>query len=415
MKQVVTPSEMAHLVQRILADVEQHASPPAERAAVQEALAAFSERWQQCFARFGQQPAGELAYRDALLAFQEAVAPLLRPWLAADGAGAAALTSIETMLPTPAPPRRLNRQVLAQMRQQRRLATLPPETLHHHPAFDRPLFIVSAPRAGSTLLFETLAQFAAVWTIGRESHDIEADIPELHPATCNYASNRLTAAEATPAVSTAVQRWFRQRLQNRSGGWYWMLPEEERPPSVRFLEKTPKNALRIPFLKAVFPDARFIFLYREPQQTISSLMEGWRSRRFVAYRDMPRWPYQEWSFLLTPGWEHLGDRPLAEIAAQQWQISNTCIMDDLAMVPRSEWCLVQYSDLIRDPKRTIEALGQFAGVHRDHHIEQVVSDTLPVTHVTLSAPSAEKWRDQEGEIAPLLPNLEPVVRRVAGT
>jgi len=165
----------------------------------------------------------------------------------------------------------------------------------------------------------------------------------------------------------------------------------------------------------VFADARFIFLYREPQQSISSLLEGWRSRRFVAYREMPGWPYKEWSFLLTPGWERLVDQPLVAIAAQQWQTANTWIMDDLAMLPRSEWCLVHYTDLIHEPKQTLKVIGQFAGLHWDHTIEQAVSQTLPVTHVTLSAPSADKWRSREGEIAPVLSDLEPIVRRVFGT
>lgn len=45
------------------------------------------------------------------------------------------------------------------------------------PEFDRPIFIVSTPRAGSTLLFETLSQFPELWTVGRESHDIMEEIP----------------------------------------------------------------------------------------------------------------------------------------------------------------------------------------------------------------------------------------------
>ncbi len=36
--------------------------------------------------------------------------------------------------------------------------------------FDRPIFIVSPPRSGSTLLFETLSQAPGVYTIGDESH-----------------------------------------------------------------------------------------------------------------------------------------------------------------------------------------------------------------------------------------------------
>jgi hypothetical protein len=34
--------------------------------------------------------------------------------------------------------------------------------------------------------------------------------------------------------------------------------------AVRLLEKTPKNALRLPFLNALFPDAYYIYLYRDP-------------------------------------------------------------------------------------------------------------------------------------------------------
>ena len=36
--------------------------------------------------------------------------------------------------------------------------------------FDRPLIILAAPRSGSTLLFETLAESPGVWTVGGESH-----------------------------------------------------------------------------------------------------------------------------------------------------------------------------------------------------------------------------------------------------
>jgi hypothetical protein len=84
------------------------------------------------------------------------------------------------------------------------------------PEFDRPIFILSAPRAGSTLLFETLSQFPDPWTIGRESHDIMEGIPELHPAFRNYISNRLTAADALPHVSLALRDGFVRQLRDRS-------------------------------------------------------------------------------------------------------------------------------------------------------------------------------------------------------
>ncbi len=144
------------------------------------------------------------------------------------------------------------------------------------PRLVQPLIIVSAPRAGSTLLFETLAHFPALWTIGEESHELIEGIPALHPAAHGYASNRLTTADATPAVSSLLHDRFARQLQDRQGRQLIDLPAIEQPTQVRLLEKTPKNALRIPFLRALFPDARFLFLYRDRQKILAV---SWKAGR----------------------------------------------------------------------------------------------------------------------------------------
>ncbi len=281
------------------------------------------------------------------------------------------------------------------------------------PKFDSPLFIVSAPRAGSTLLFNTLSHFADLWTIGEESHELIEGIEALHPSTHNFSSNRLTEVDALPHISAALQKRFAQELQDRDGRAYLDLPLKQRPNKIRFMEKTPKNALRIPFLKSVFPEAVFIYLYREPTENISSMMEGWRSRRFIAYRDLPGWPFKEWSFLLPPGWSSLQNRSLMEIVAYQWRAANSYILDDLQALPKSSWCLVRYSDLISKPKQTISQVSQFAGLHWDQRVEQVVSQSLPISQMTLSTPSPDKWRKNEREISTVLPDLEPIVNILA--
>src|ERR1051325_11259376 len=84
------------------------------------------------------------------------------------------------------------------------------------------------------------------------------------------------------------------------------------------LEKTPKNSLRIPFLKTMFPDALFIYLYRDPRATMSSMLDAWRSNKFATYPALPGWTGHPWSLLLVPGWRSLIDKPLAEIVAHQW-------------------------------------------------------------------------------------------------
>jgi hypothetical protein len=58
---------------------------------------------------------------------------------------------------------------------------------------------------------------------------------------------------------------------------------------------------------------------------------------YIAYRALPGWPHGAWSFLLTPGWESLCERPLVEIAAQQWRVANEPILTDLD-APLDAWC-----------------------------------------------------------------------------
>ena len=280
------------------------------------------------------------------------------------------------------------------------------------PRMEQPLIIVSAPRAGSTLLFETLTAFPDLWTIREESHEIIEGIPALHPAARGYASNRLTTTDAAPPVISLLHDRFARQLQDRSGRHWIDLPEAERPPRVRLLEKTPKNALRIPFLRAAFPDARFIFLYRDPAANISSILEGWQSRRFIAYRSLPSWPHGAWSFLLTPGWETLRERPLGEIAAEQWRVTNETILADLERLPRSDWRLVRYDDLVATPKQIIREVAAFADLRWDQEVERVVSQALPVSRMTLTAPAPDKWRKHAAALATVLPGVENVVKQV---
>lgn len=281
------------------------------------------------------------------------------------------------------------------------------------PALVQPLIIVSAPRAGSTLLFETLAHFPDLWTIGEESHEIIEGIPALHPAAHGYASNRLTAADATAEVTALLHDRFARELQDRQGRQLIDLPAAEQPRQVRLLEKTPKNALRIPFLRTLFPDARFLFLYREPAENISSILEGWPSGRFIAYRSLPGWPHGAWRFLLTPGWETLRERPLVEIAAYQWRVANETILADLATLPRNDWHLVRYTDLVTAPKPTIQQIATFADLGWDASVEQVVAQALPVSRLTFAPPAPEKWRKHEAILATVLPAVDSLAKQVA--
>jgi hypothetical protein len=280
-----------------------------------------------------------------------------------------------------------------------------------------PIFIVSAPRAGSTMLYALLSQCADLWTIGGESHGVIEGIPPLHPANRNFDSHRLTAADLTSEIIRTLRCGFLSALHDRWGRRYLDRPTVDRPPGFRLLEKTPENSLRVDFLRAAFPDARFIFLYRDACQNISSMVEAWRHKGFVNIPLLPGWDRRSWHLLLPPGWRALNGRSVNEIAAFQWQAANQTILDDFATLPRDRWCAVNYADLIADPQAVTQQLCAFMGVRFDEYLRKACARPLPLSDTTISPPSPTKWRFNPdfneavlGEVAPVMARLDGLRR-----
>ena len=267
--------------------------------------------------------------------------------------------------------------------------------------FEQPIVILSAPRSGSTLLFETLARAKGVHTIGGESHRVIEGMPVLSTASRGYDSNRLEAADAPDDVIGELRARFGQALRDRGGR------QPEAGESVRFLEKTPKNILRIPFMREVFPGVKFVVLFRDPRAVLSSMMEAWRSGHFVTYPRLPEWHGLPWSLLLVPGWQRMSGRPLEEVVAYQWACATYVMLKDLEDVPEADWLPIRYEDLVADPARQVDGLCQWLDVEWDEPLHK-----LPLSRFTLSAPSEDKWRQNEAAILRVMPLVQQIQAQV---
>lgn len=373
--------------------------------ALQQTLLVFARRWQALWAAFGEQREGWPRYR-ALL--DEVQARLAAQGIAEIGLRNEvglefALKSyvFDVALADRDLRGELSRQDVHGSPAVAEAARAPKAKASRAADFDRPVFIVSPPRSGSTLLFETLAGAPGVFTIGDESHSLIEGVPGLAPSQRGHASNRLLAADATQEVSGRLRARFLDALRDREG----------RPPDAgsqpRMLEKTPKNALRIPFLREVFPGARFIYLHRDPRQVLGSMIDGWESGRFVMYPNLPGWQGLPWSFLLTPDWRALSGRDLGEIVAQQWHKATDILLDDLQALDPDDWTSVDHGRFVARPQEQVQRLCAWAGWSWDREL----GGALPLSRYTLTAPDPEKWRRHAARIEPQLPGLQATIDR----
>ncbi|HWS72452.1 MAG TPA: sulfotransferase [Thermoanaerobaculia bacterium] len=387
---VMQPAEQAEMIALVAGAMNGAATGAASEAEAQllRVLEVLRRDWRSAWARFGPRRDGWPLYRQ-LLRRATAESDPLRGRIRL-GNGIDAIDAVTSLVFRPA---------LAADEESGAMPSRAPRISRH---VEQPVFIVCAPRSGSTLFFETLSQSPSLWTVGGESHSVIEGMPSLHPASRRYHSNRLTAADATPEIVEELEERFRRQLRDRDGR-----PPARNARALRLLEKTPKNALRVPFLAAAFPDATFVYLYRDIRDTISSMLDAWRSGKFVTYPALPGWTEPPWSLLLTPGWRELAGKPLAEIVAAQWSTSTRYLLDDLEQLPPRRWCVSRYDALLNDPQQEMQRLSRFLGIDWD----RMLASPLPHSRTTLTAPDPEKWKRNAGDLAIAMPLVAEVAAR----
>jgi len=277
--------------------------------------------------------------------------------------------------------------------------------LNNH-CFDRPIIILSAPRSGSTLLFEILSKSRSLWTIGGESHAIIEGHKALNITSKNFDSNALEESDWTEELHGSLRQGFKAQLRDSKNNEY-----TDEIGAVRFLEKTPKNSLRIDFLNKIFPDALFIYLVREPKENISSIMQAWRSGRFRTYPMLPGWG-GDWSLLLPKNWRALKGKPLENVAAFQWLQANESIMNSLLKLPDEKWHMLSYRDLVDSPYETVSSLTEFCQIPFDDELKKICGDALPHSRYTVSAPATNKWLQNYDAIKSIWPGLQSCIDKM---
>lgn len=148
------------------------------------------------------------------------------------------------------------------------------------------------------------------------------------------------------------------------------------------------NNQRIPLLREAFPDARFVHLIRDGRAVAYSLsrVEWWEDTTVWWYGDTPR------------SWRERGGDPW-ELCASHWVRELASIEDGLRTVGRSQQLQIRYEELIERPIPTLKLVAAFAGLVDDRRWAR---ETTRLRYPNRN----EAWRDQ------LPPDVRERVRTV---
>src|SRR5450755_3454121 len=208
------------------------------------------------------------------------------------------------------------------------------------PRLHRPIFIIGAPRSGTTFLGSCIGRLPEV------SYHFEPRLTKA-AARCVYDgswSERRSAAVFKLSYSALL-------LAALDGG-------------RRFAEKNPENGFVVPFLAAAFPTAQFVHIIRDGRDAaVSHAEQPWlnassegtarRGRSGQLWGPYPRWwvepdrreEFTQVTDLVRSAW--------------CWRRFTTASLDGLAGLPASRVLELRYERMVHDPAGAAELLSGF--------------------------------------------------------
>jgi hypothetical protein len=240
-----------------------------------------------------------------------------------------------------------------------------------------PVIIVGAPRSGTNMLRDVLTSAPGITTW---------DCDEINPlwkhGNLDIPHDEIPVERATPQLAQFLHRRF-NAIARKAG-------------ADIVVEKTCAVSLRVPFTRALFPEAKYVFIHRDGIDATASTMQRWnasfdlrytlKKARYVPPFDVVRHAtallhkrvnqfrhgqlgdtsndlrVQTWWGPRPHDFRELqGRHPLEELAFIQWQRCVEQASAGLAGLPASQLHTVSYEDYVSDPRDHTARILEFMG------------------------------------------------------
>jgi hypothetical protein len=274
-----------------------------------------------------------------------------------------------------------------------------------------PIIILGNTRSGTTIVQKVLATHPDVvgWYEPRTLW-LYADPGRHH--------DEFDESNATDKVKEYIRKQF--------------LKFQERHENRVVIEKTPANILKIPYVRAIFPEATYLFIVRSPFSFISSVELKWQrtltgmgirrrlqstpmtqlhhyAGRFVKQYFDKRVLRRKYQSLWGPRYkgieQDLQTHDLLTVIARQWSVCSRKAEQDLTLFEPGRVLRLKYEDFVEDPISDMERICAHCGLEMTTKMMQAANEWV-------KSDRQEKWRRFDPrDLARILPELEDEMQR----
>ena len=250
----------------------------------------------------------------------------------------------------------------------------------------QPIFIIGVGRSGSTVLHHTLSKHKqTVWLSRycqqkphkpalnhRAMQILDLPLPQKYTRKLIYPSEAyrfwdyyapgfsepcrdLRADDVIPAVANPLKKVLQGMLTSKRN---------------RLLVKI-TGWPRIGYLKEIFPDAKFIHIYRDGRAVVNSLLQvrwwsGWRGPNNWRWGSLTPEQYQRWE-------EH--SKSYVALAALEWEILMSAYDKAEVALAANNLLRISYEDLCAEPLAQFKSIIKFSDLQWTPQFENLINRT----------------------------------------
>jgi enamine deaminase RidA (YjgF/YER057c/UK114 family) len=279
----------------------------------------------------------------------------------------------------------------------------------------QPIFIIGAGRSGTKLLRGLI-----------DASDEVVTVPYDIGYVWRYKNESVPHDELEiKHINLSIKKYIRKTIPK--------LVKKEISENSRFLlEKSVPNSLRVSFMRAAFPEAKFIHLIRDGRAVVESAIRLWQLppekgylKDKLRYFPLSNYRYAFWyvenlirgRLLSSRGQKIWGPRylgmeedslskPLEYVCAKQWGKCVENALDQLSGLDDSQLFTLSYERLVKD-KTVLKDISNFIGIKDFSAISQAYDSTI-------SSVNLEKWKERitEDQLNIILNEIESTLTKV---
>ncbi|MEN8134278.1 MAG: sulfotransferase [Thermodesulfobacteriota bacterium] len=246
----------------------------------------------------------------------------------------------------------------------------------------KPIFIFSLPRAGSTLLQRMLATSDQISTVS------EPWI--LLPFVYTLKSDGIKSEYGHSLSVQAIQDFYKQFPNGRQDYLndlrefiLKLYKNNSQPNSTYFLDKTPRYHLIINEILEIFPEGKFIFLWRNPLAVVASILNSWCNGK---------WKIRLWELDLYDGVDNLLSAFTENSShVHSLQYENLVQSPSTEMKKICDYLLLDYDDQMIGSFQNISFEGKWGDQYGIKKYDSLSKNSLHNWQKTFNNPMRRYW------------------------